>query len=38
MGIDEVQGYLFGRPMPRADLVDQFNLPQGRPQRLHVAA
>ena len=38
MGIDEVQGYLFGRPMPRGDLVEQFNLAQGLPQRLHVAA
>ena len=39
MGIDEVQGYLFGRPMPRSELVDRFALAR-RPQTevVHAAA
>ncbi len=38
MGIDEVQGYLFGRPMPRAELVERFR-PGRRPgRRMHAAA
>jgi diguanylate cyclase (GGDEF)-like protein/PAS domain S-box-containing protein len=38
MGIDEVQGYLFGRPMPRAELVERFR-PGRRPARkMHAAA
>ena len=23
MGVDEVQGYLFGKPMPRSELVER---------------
>ena len=26
MGIDEVQGYLFGKPMPRPELIERFRL------------
>ena len=29
MGIDEVQGYLFGKPMPRPELIERFRLGRG---------
>jgi EAL domain-containing protein (putative c-di-GMP-specific phosphodiesterase class I) len=38
MGIDEVQGYLFGKPMARAELVERFRLGKRRPRALHAAA
>ncbi len=38
MGIDEVQGYLFGKPMPRPELIERFRLGQRPPRRLHAAA
>jgi diguanylate cyclase (GGDEF)-like protein/PAS domain S-box-containing protein len=38
IGIDEMQGYLFGRPMPRAELVERYRLDQRAPQRVHRAA
>jgi diguanylate cyclase (GGDEF)-like protein/PAS domain S-box-containing protein len=31
IGVDEMQGYWYGRPMPRADLVERFGL--GKPDR-----
>ena len=38
MGIDEVQGYLFGKPMPRTELIERFRLGQPQPRKLHAAA
>jgi diguanylate cyclase (GGDEF)-like protein/PAS domain S-box-containing protein len=38
MGIDEVQGYLFGRPVPRAELVERFRLGRPPARGLHAAA
>ena len=38
MGIDEVQGYLFGRPMPRAELVQRYLSGRRPPRRLEAAA
>ena len=38
IGVDEMQGYLFGRPMPRAELVERYRLDQRAPQRVHRAA
>ena len=38
MGIDEVQGYLFGKPMPRAELVERFGLARSGQGALHAAA
>ena len=38
IGIDEVQGYLFGRPMPRHELVQRFRLGNRPPRRIHAAA
>jgi EAL domain-containing protein (putative c-di-GMP-specific phosphodiesterase class I) len=38
MGIDEVQGYLFGRPMPRAELVQRFRLGSRPARKVHAAA
>ena len=37
IGVDEMQGYWYGRPMPRADLVERFHLGE-RDQRLLVHA
>jgi EAL domain-containing protein (putative c-di-GMP-specific phosphodiesterase class I) len=38
MGVDEVQGYLFGKPMPRAELIERFGLGGAAPGAVHVAA
>ena len=38
IGIDEVQGYLFGRPMPRQELVQRFRLGTPPARRVHAAA
>jgi EAL domain-containing protein (putative c-di-GMP-specific phosphodiesterase class I) len=38
MGIDEVQGYLFGKPMPRQELIERFRLGHRQPRKLHAAA
>ena len=38
MGVDEMQGYLFGKPMPRGELVERYRLTRGTPQRVHRAA
>ncbi len=38
MGIDEVQGYLFGKPMPRAELIERFGLGPPSQGILHAAA
>ena len=38
MGVDEMQGYLFGKPMPRGELVERYRLAQRMPQRVHRAA
>ncbi len=38
MGVDEVQGYLFGKPMPRSELVERFGLNRKRTKALHAAA
>lgn len=38
MGVDEVQGYLFGKPMPRMELIERFGLKRPVAGALHVAA
>ena len=37
MGVDEVQGYLFGRPMPRHELIERFRLGQRQARKLSAA-
>ena len=38
IGVDEMQGYWYGRPMPRADLVERFGLGKPAPRTIVHAA